>query len=176
VGSIAIMMAAALGADVFATAGSDKKCAAMESWGAHAINYREQDFVKTVRKATQDQGVDVILDIVSGSYIARNIDALAVGGRLVQIGMMESPSGVLNVAPLMAKRARIIGASIWFQSVEEKAGLARRVQKHIWPLVQSGAIRPVIDRIFPLSEAADAQRHMEASRHIGKIILQANQL
>lgn len=172
IGSIAIMMAVAMGAQVMATAGSNKKCAAMESWGAHAINYREQDFVKTVRQLTQDHGADVILDMVSGSYIARNIDALAVGGRLVQIGMMESPRGMLNVAPLMARRARIIGASIWFQSIEEKAGLARNVQKHLWPLVESGAIRPVIDRIFPLSEAADAQRHMEASQHIGKIILQ----
>jgi NADPH2:quinone reductase len=91
---------------------------------------------------------------------------------LVQIGMVESPSSVLNVAPLMARRARIIGASIWFQSIEEKAGLAARVRTHVWPLVESGAIRPVIDRIFPLSQAADAQRHMEASQHIGKIILQ----
>jgi putative PIG3 family NAD(P)H quinone oxidoreductase len=173
IGSIAIMMAAALGARVVATAGSNEKCAAMESWGVHhAINYREQDFVQTVRQITQDKGADVILDIVSGSYISRNVDALAVGGRLVQIGMIESPAGMLNVAPLMAKRASIIGASIWFQSVEEKAGLARRVRKHIWPLVEGGAIRPVIDSIFPLSEAADAQRRMEVSRHIGKIILQ----
>jgi len=170
--SIAIMMAAALGARVVATAGSNEKCAAMESWGAHhAINYREQDFVQSVRQITQDKGADVILDIVSGSYISRNVDALAVGGRLVQIGMIESPAGLLNVAPLMAKRASIIGASIWFQSVEEKAGLSGRVRKHIWPLVEGGAIRPVVDSIFPLSEAADAQRRMEASLHIGKIIL-----
>jgi len=173
VGSIAIMMAVALGARVAATAGSGEKCAAMEGWGAScAINYREEDFVETVREFTQGKGVDVILDIVSGSYISRNVDALAIGGRLVQIGMIESPAGTLNVGPLMAKRASIIGATIFFQSVEEKACLARQVSKHIWPLVESGAIRPVIDSIFPLSEAANAQRRMESSRHIGKIVLQ----
>ena len=127
--------------------------------------------MQTVRQITQDKGADVILDIVSGSYISRNVDALAVGGRLVQIGMIESPTGMLNVAPLMAKRASIIGASIWFQSVEEKANLAGRVRNHIWPLIESGAIRPVIDSIFSLSEAADAQRRMEASLHVGKIVL-----
>lgn len=177
VGSIAIMMASALGADVMATAGSDEKCAAMEAWGArHTINYRTTDFVESVRQVTGNAGVDVILDMVSGSYIARNIDALATGGRLVQIGMMESPSGTINVAPLMAKRACIMGASIWFQSVEQKAELARCVRKHVWPLIESGAIRPVIDEIFPLARAADAQRRMESSQHIGKIILQVGEV
>jgi putative PIG3 family NAD(P)H quinone oxidoreductase len=173
IGSIAIMLSAARGARVLATAGSDEKCDAMEAWGAEwRINYRSSDFVEEVREATGGCGVDVILDIVSGSYISRNVDALAVGGRLVQIGMIESPSGTLNVAPLMAKRASIIGATIFFQSVKEKARLARRVREQVWSLIECGDLRPVIDRVFPLAEAAAAQRRMESSRHIGKIILQ----
>ena len=172
IGTMAINLARELGNLVLATAGNRQKCQALEAMGVErAIDYGQEDFVDVVHQQTDGRGVDVILDIVGGHYVARNVEAVARRGRIVQIGLMESGVGALSVALLMTKLARIIGASLWFQSVEEKARLAAIVRQQLWPLVESGAIRPVIDSVLPSSRAADAHRLMEQSSHIGKIIL-----
>lgn len=176
IGSIAIKLTRALGiaGKLLATAGSEEKCAAMTSWGAdRAINYRDEDFVKVVEEETTD-GVDVTLDMVGGDYLARNIQAAAVKGRIVQIGMMQSPQGTVPIPLLMARRLSLIGASIWFQSVAEKAQLAAQISKQVWPKVAAGEIRPVIDKVFPLAEVREAQLRMEQGAHIGKILLTPN--
>jgi putative PIG3 family NAD(P)H quinone oxidoreductase len=174
IGTLAIQLAHVLGSRVLATAGSAEKCAACERLGAErAINYRETDFVEAVREATGGRGVDVILDIVGGDYLRRNIDVLAVEGRLVQIALQAGPTAQLNMAPLLAKRLTITASTLRARSVEEKGVLAAAVRSNVWPLLESGAVKPIIHTTFPLRAAADAHRLLESSQHIGTIVLVA---
>lgn len=169
IGTTAIQLAAARGARVFATAGSDDKCAACVALGAErAINYRSGDFVEVLR----DQGgADLILDMVGGDYLPRNINALADDGRLVQIAFLQGPKVTLNFAQLMVRRLTITGSTLRPQSVAAKAAIARDLEREVWPLLASGRVAPVIDAEFPLDQAAAAHARMESSAHVGKIVL-----
>ena len=172
IGTTAIQLARAFGARVFATAGSVDKCAVCQQLGAErAINYRREDFVSVVKEATGGSGVDVILDMIGGSYAERNQQALAVEGRLVQIGIMEGSKITLDLFQMMVRRQTITGSTLRARSVADKAAIARLVQEKAWPLIEAGSIRTVIDRTFPLAEVAAAHRLMESSQHIGKILL-----
>jgi NADPH:quinone reductase len=172
IGTTAIQLAAARGARVFATAGSAEKCAACERLGAErAIDYREEDFVEAVRDATAGRGVDVILDMVGGDYLPRDVRALAPEGRLVMIAFLGGPKAELNFAQVMTKRLTITGSTLRPQSVEAKARIARALEREVWPLLAAGRIAPVMDRTYPLEEAAAAHARMESSAHIGKIVL-----
>ena len=174
IGTTAIQLAVAKGARVLATAGSAEKCAACERLGAErAFNYREVDFVDAVRQATGGRGVDVVLDIVGGEYVARNIEALATEGRLVQIGLQSGSRGELNLALLLTKRLTITASTLRARTPAEKGAIAEAVRVNVWPLVESGAVKPVIHATFPLRKAADAHRLLESGQHIGKIVLVA---
>jgi putative PIG3 family NAD(P)H quinone oxidoreductase len=173
IGTTAIQMARALGAVVLATAGTDEKCAACERLGARAaINYRTSDFRSRVEELTGGRGVDVVLDMVGGDYTPRNLEALAVDGRLVQIAFLKGPRVELDWRTVMRKRLILTGSTLRPRSPEEKGAIARALETHIWPLLESGAIRPVVHATFPLEAAADAHRLLEAGTHIGKIVLQ----
>ena len=172
IGTAAIQLAARLGARVFATAGSAEKCAACEALGAErCVNYREADFVAVTRELTGGRGVDVVLDMVAGDYLQRNIDVLAPDGRLVLIGQLGGYRSQINTIPILQKRLTITGSTLRARSVEEKGRLAREVRAHVWPLLASGAVRVVIHGRFPLAEAAEAHRLMESSAHVGKLVL-----
>ncbi len=172
IGTTAIQLARAFGVRVFATAGSVDKCAACQQLGAErAINYRREDFVSVVKQATGGSGVDVILDMIGGSYAERNQQALAIEGRLVQIGIMEDSKITLDLLQMMVRRQTITGSTLRARSVADKAAIARLVQERAWPLIEAGSVRTVIDRTFPLAEVAAAHRLMESSQHIGKILL-----
>lgn len=172
IGSTAVQLAKALGARVFATAGDDDKCRAVERLGAElCVNYRLQDFVAEIKAATGGRGVDVVLDMVGGDYIARNIELLAPDGRHVSIAFLQGPKATLNMFPVMIKRLTLTGSTLRARSVAEKTRLAQAVRKNVWPLIKTGTFRPVVHATFPLAQAADAHRMMEASTHIGKIIL-----
>jgi NADPH2:quinone reductase len=172
IGTTAIQLAAKAGARVFTTAGSAEKCAKCVELGAElAINYREADFVAAVKDATGGKGVDLILDMVGGSYIPRNIKALAMDGRLVQIAFLESPISELNFAQVMVRRLTVTGSTLRPQSDAAKARIAQALATHIWPLLDIGSIVPVMDSTYALAEAAQAHARMESSAHIGKIVL-----
>ncbi len=172
IGTTAIQLADARGARVFATAGSAEKCAACERLGAErAINYREEDFVAVVKELTGGEGVDVILDMVGGDYIARNVAALRREGRLVSIAFLGGSKATLNFLPIMLKRLTITGSTLRPRGVEEKGAIAAELRREVWPLLESGRIGPVIDSTYPLEQAAEAHRHMEEGAHIGKIVL-----
>lgn len=172
IGTTAIQLAHRFGARVFATAGSAEKCAACVDLGAErAINYREEDFVEVVKRSTEGRGVDLVLDMVGGSYIPRNIRALALEGRLVQIAFLESPKAELNFAQLMVRRLTMTGSTLRPQSDAAKAAIAQELRTHVWPLLDKGSIAPVLDSTYPLEQAAQAHARMETSGHIGKIIL-----
>ncbi|MGL4310343.1 MAG: NAD(P)H-quinone oxidoreductase [Paracoccaceae bacterium] len=169
IGTTAIQLAAVMGARVFTTAGSDEKCAACVGLGAEqVINYHTDDFVKAIQAVG---GADVILDMVGGDYIPRNLRALADDGRLVQIAFLSGPKVELNLAPLMMRRQTITGSTLRPQSDVAKARIADQLRAHVWPLIVAGRVRPVMDRIFPLEDAVAAHARMEASAHIGKIAL-----
>ena len=173
IGTAAIQLAKAYGARVFATAGSAAKCAACEALGAErCINYREEDFVAVIRAVTGDRGVDVVLDMVAGDYMQRNIDVLAMDGRLVQIAQLGGYRATINTIPILQRRLTITGSTLRARPVEEKGRLAREVEQHVWPLIESGAVRVLIHETFPLAQASEAHARMEASTHIGKLILQ----
>jgi len=173
IGTTAIQLAAARGVTVLATAGSDEKCRACEDLGAkQAINYRTADFVEAVLQLTDGKGVDLILDIVGGSYIGRNLQALATDGRLVQIGFMSGePTASVDFRRILSRRLTITGSTLRPRSVEEKGQIASALRTEVWPLLDRGAVKPIIHRIFPLAEAAAAHRLMESSEHVGKIVL-----
>jgi putative PIG3 family NAD(P)H quinone oxidoreductase len=172
IGTTAIQLAVQLGARVAATAGSDEKCAACLRLGAsHAWNYRTTDWVQTSREATGGSGMDVVLDMVGGDYTARNLDALAVEGRLVQIAFLKSSRVDLDLSQVMRRRLWITGSTLRPRSAAEKGAIARQLEARVWPLLERRAVAPVIDTVFPLAAAADAHRHMEAGAHIGKIVL-----
>lgn len=168
IGMMAIQIANALGARVWATAGNDQKCDAIAKIGGKPINYREEDFVKVI---AESGGADLILDMVGGSYIPRNIKALANDGRLVMIAFLEGSKVDLNFAHIMVKRLTLTGSTLRPQSDTAKAEIARELQDKLWPLIESGAVKPFIDSEFALKDAAEAHRHMESSNHIGKIVL-----
>jgi NADPH2:quinone reductase len=172
IGTTAIQLGRAFGASVFATAGSAKKCAACEQLGAaRAINYRDDDFVAVTRAATDGRGIDVILDMVGGDYFPRNIDALATGGRLVQIATLGGPRSQIFLPAVMQRRLTITGSTLRPRSVAEKGAIAKVLREQVWPLLDDGRVRPVVYQTFPLRAAADAHRLMDSGEHIGKIVL-----
>jgi putative PIG3 family NAD(P)H quinone oxidoreductase len=173
IGTTAIQLAKAFGAQaIFATAGSRDKCHAAEKLGAsRGIDYKHEDFVKVVKDATAGRGVDVILDMVGGDYIQRNISALAVDGRLVYIAFLRGPQAEINLLPLMLKRAWITGSTLRARPVEQKGAIAAALRRQVWPLLDQGKVKPQIFKTFPLAEAAEAHRLMESSAHVGKIVL-----
>jgi NADPH:quinone reductase len=172
IGTTAIQLARARGARVFATAGSAEKCAACERLGAQrAINYRETDFLAAIRDLTAGRGVDVVLDMVGGEYFGRNVDALAVDGRLVSIATLRGAKAEINIPTIMQRRLTITGSTLRPRPVADKGAIARAVHASVWPLIESGAVKPIIFRTFPLASAADAHRLLESSQHIGKLVL-----
>jgi len=174
IGYMAIQLARENGATVYTTVGNEAKAEFCRSLGAAvAINYRTEDFVAVVEKATSRRGVDVILDMVGGDYLGRNIRSLALEGRLIQIAFLQgSTVQQFDFMPVMTRRLTITGSTLRPRSIEEKAAIAQSLHQHVWPLLESGKIKVVIDRIIPLSRASDAHRVMEESQHMGKILLQ----
>ena len=172
IGTTAIQLASAWGARVFATAGTEEKARACERFGAvRGIDYRTEDFVEVIRQETAGRGVDVILDMIGGSYLGRNLEAAAVEGRLVVISLIGGARAEINLLTIMSKRLTLTGSTLRARSVEQKAAVAEAVHRNIWPLLSAGRVRPIIHATFPLAEASEAHRLMETSRHIGKIVL-----
>ncbi len=172
IGVTAIQMAAATGNRVFATAGSDEKCAACLRLGAErAINYRTQDFAAEIKAATGGKGVNVILDMVGGDYVPKELKCLADEGRLVFIAFLRGPKTELDINEVMRRRLLITGSTLRPRPVEYKGGLAKSLREKIWPLIEAGKIKPEIYKTFPLEQAAEAHRLMESSQHIGKLVL-----
>ena len=172
IGTAAIALARARGAHVLVTAGSAEKCDACRSLGAElAIPYRDQDFVAGVKEHTQGRGVDVVLDMVGAPYLARNLECLAVEGRLVQIAAQGGVKAEVDLLAIMQKRLVITGSLLRPRPLAEKARIAQALEEEVWPLLREGRVRPVIHARFPLSEAAEAHRLMESSRHVGKLVL-----
>jgi len=172
IGTTAIQLASARGARVLATAGSDDKCRACEQLGAErAINYRSEDFVDVIKQLTKGRGVDLILDIVGGDYIPRDLLSLAVEGRLVVIGFMGGDTATIDFRRILGRRLTITGSTLRPRSVEEKGEIAAALRREVWPLLESGQVKPLIYRTFPLADAAAAHRLMESSEHVGKIVL-----
>lgn len=173
IGVTAIQLAHAFGHRVFATAGSAEKCAACVRLGAErAINYRDEDFVAAVKQATDGRGVDVILDMVAGDYIPREIDALADGGRLVFIATLGGNKADIDAATIMRRRLTLTGSTLRARPIAFKGALARQLHDKVWPLLEAGKLRPVIHQVFPAAEAVQAHALMESSAHIGKLVLQ----
>ena len=172
IGTTAIQLARSFGATVFATAGSDEKCAAMRTLGAdETFNYRTQDWVAEGKRVTGGLGVNLILDIVGGDYIPRNLDLLSVEGRLLQIAFLKSSKAEIDFSQVMRRRLTITGSTLRPRTPEEKGVIARDLWEHVWPLLENGTVAPVIHKTFPLAKAADAHRLMEESTHIGKLVL-----
>ncbi|MEV1109746.1 NAD(P)H-quinone oxidoreductase [Micromonospora sp. NPDC049751] len=171
IGTFAIQFGAALGATVLATARTTKHARLRELGAAHTIDYRDQDFVEEVREATDGHGADVILDILGASYLGRNVEALATGGRLVVIGMQGGRKAELDLGALLTKRASVSATALRSRPLAEKAAIVRGVRDEVWPLVAAGAVRPVVDRRLPMAEAAEAHRLVESSDHVGKVLL-----
>jgi putative PIG3 family NAD(P)H quinone oxidoreductase len=172
IGTTAIQLAQAFGARVFTTAGSDEKCAACRGLGAElALNYRSTDWVRACLDATVGRGVNVVLDMVAGDYTVRNVQVLATEGRLVQIAVLRGSKVEIDLMEVMRRRVTITGSTLRPRSPEEKGAIARQLAEHVWPLIESGRVRPVIHAEIPLERAADAHRLMEEGQHIGKIVL-----
>ncbi|WP_068424057.1 NAD(P)H-quinone oxidoreductase [Janibacter terrae] len=174
IGTMAIQLATAAGARVAVTAGSQDKLDVCRDLGAEIlVDYKEQDFVEEVRAATDGHGADVVLDLMGAKYLPRNVDVLATSGRLVVIGLMGGRKGELDLGKLLSKRAAVIATSLRARPAEEKAAIVAAVREHVWPLIEDGAVRPIVQGTHPLDRAADAHRELEASGHIGKILLTA---
>ncbi|MBB1247091.1 NAD(P)H-quinone oxidoreductase, partial [Streptomyces durbertensis] len=172
IGTMAIQLGKAVGARVAVTAGSGEKLARCAELGADVlINYREQDFVEEVRKATDGRGADVILDIMGAKYLERNVEALAVNGRLAVIGLQGGVKAELNLNTLLRKRGAVMATTLRSRPVAEKAAIVAAVREHVWPLVENGRVRPVVDRRVPMADAAQAHRVLESSDHVGKVLL-----
>ncbi len=172
IGVAAIQIASALGNPVFATAGTDEKCGACLGLGAAAaINYRSQDFVEVVRELTRGKGVDVILDMVAGDYVAREVESLAEDGRLVIIAVLGGVSARFDASLVLRRRLTITGSTLRARPVAFKARIAAGLRERVWPLLEAGRIKPVIHRVFPLSQAAAAHQELEAGAHVGKVML-----
>lgn len=172
IGSTAIQLAKAFGATVFTTAGSEEKCRFCRELGADfAINYREEDFVEVIGKATDGRGVDVILDMVGGDYIPRNIQIAAPDGRIVSIAFLSGPQATVNFAPMMVKRLVLTGSTLRPRSAEVKGAIAKSLREKVWPLLEAGKVKPIIAAEFAFNEVVDAHKLMESSEHMGKIVL-----
>jgi putative PIG3 family NAD(P)H quinone oxidoreductase len=172
IGTMAVQLAARAGARVLCTVGSAEKAARAVGLGAErAIRYREEDFVAVVREATGGAGADVVLDNMGAAYLPRNVDVLAVGGRLVVIGLQGGTRGELDLGALLVKRGSVFATSLRARPAAEKAAVVAAVREHVWPAVEAGEVRPVVDRVLPLEQAAQAHRVLESSAHIGKIVL-----
>lgn len=172
IGTTAIQLAAAFGARVLTTAGTDEKCDAARSLGAEfAFNYRTIDWVAAAREATGGRGVDVVLDMVGGDYTARNLDLLATEGRLVQIAFLKQSKAEIDLGVMMRKRAWVTGSTLRSRPAAEKGAIAAELVRQVWPLIEAGRVKPIIHQVFPFGEAAAAHRLMEAGTHIGKLVL-----
>jgi NADPH2:quinone reductase len=173
IGVTAIQLAAAMGHRVFATAGADDKCRACESLGAErGINYRSEDFVEVVKSATGGKGVDVVLDMVAGDYLPREINCLADDGRIVIIALLGGAKANVSLGDVLRRRLTITGSTLRPRPVAFKAAIAAKLRQNVWPLLESGRIKPVIYKTFPLADAAQAHTLMESSTHVGKIVLE----
>lgn len=173
IGSTAIQLAVARGAHVVATAGTDEKCRASERLGAtHAINYRREDFVEAVKAATGGRGVDVVLDVIGGTYTARSLECLARDGRLAQVGVMGGETATISLRRLLLYRLTITGSTLRIRPPREKGAIALALEREVWPLVASGAVRPIVDAVFPLASAREAHRRLESGSVIGKVVLE----
>jgi len=172
IGTMAIMLGKLFGLTVIVTCGSDQKCTAAKQIGAdHAINYKSQDFVEEIKKITDGKGVDVVLDMVAGDYVARNLQCLKEDGRHVTIAVQGGAQATLNMAQIMMKRLILTGSTLRPQSTERKALLGDELHRYVWPDIEAGKLKPVMDECFALADAAKAHAHMEAGDHIGKIVL-----
>ena len=172
IGTMALQLAARAGARVLCTVGSDEKAArAVELGAERAVRYREEDFVAVVRELTDGAGADVVLDNMGAAYLPRNVEVLAVGGRLVVIGLQGGARGELDLGALLVKRASVHATSLRARPTAEKAAIVAAVREHVWPAVEAGEVRPVVDRVLPLDDAAEAHRVLESSAHVGKIVL-----
>jgi putative PIG3 family NAD(P)H quinone oxidoreductase len=172
IGTLAVQLGVAHGARVMVTAGSAEKCAACIALGAErAVNYREEDFVAAAREFSDGRGIDLILDMVGGEYLQRNVRCAAEDGRIVQIAFLQGANVSLDLMPLMLKRLTLTGSTLRARPVAFKSALAGAVERHVWPLVESARVRVVLDRVFPLEQAATAHALMESSAHVGKIVL-----
>lgn len=172
IGTTAVQLASALGATVYTTAGSDDKCQACERIGARlAINYRQQDFEALVLSATENRGVDVVLDIWGGDYLPRNIRCLRPRGRLVQIGVMGGTKGELDLARVLQNRLTLTGSTLRSRSPEEKGAIARELETHVWPLLERRQVAPLVHATVPLRDAAEAHRLLQAGQVVGKVVL-----
>jgi NADPH2:quinone reductase len=173
IGTTAVQLAIARGSTVIATAGSDAKCRAVAALGAsHVVNHKTHDFVQAVKEATAGRGVDVILDIIGGSYTPRNLECLARDGRLVQIGLQGGATSEISLQTIMLKRLTITGSTLRARTAAEKGAIAAALEREAWPLLAAGRVRPIIDAILPLANAAEAHRRLEQGEVIGKIVLQ----
>jgi NADPH:quinone reductase-like Zn-dependent oxidoreductase len=173
IGTTAIQIGAALGAHVIATVGSAEKAeAALALGAARAVNYRDEDFVEAVRVATKGEGANVILDMVGGDYIERNLRAAALDGRIVQIAFLKGSKVEIDLMRLMLRRLTLTGSTLRAQTPEAKAHIAKGVEERVWPLIAQGKLKPVIDRTFRLDQAAEAHRRIDDPAHIGKIVLE----
>ncbi|NNL65903.1 MAG: NAD(P)H-quinone oxidoreductase [Myxococcales bacterium] len=171
IGTAAIQLVRAAGGTIVVTAGSEEKCERCRTLGAIAVNYNDGDFVAAAKEATGGRGVDVVLDSIGAPYLARNLQALAIGGRLVVIGLMGGAKAELPMGPLLVRRLQVIGSTLRARPVEEKAAIVRGFLDRFGAEVEKGTIRPIIDRLLPLAQAGDAHRAMKASEHFGKIVL-----
>jgi len=172
IGTTAIQLAKARGSRVFATAGTPDKCAACERLGAErCVDYRTGDFVAVIRELTGGRGVDVVLDMVGADYFARNLDVLAVEGRLVEIATLHGVKAEVNLQAIMGRRLTITGSTLRPRPVADKAAIATELRQHVWPLLEAGTVKPIIHATFPLRDAAEAHRVMESSVHTGKLLL-----
>ena len=173
IGVAAIQMATAMGHRVFATAGTDEKCRACEDLGAaRGINYKTEDFVEVIKRETGGTGVDVILDMVGGSYVPREIDCLADDGRIALIALLGGAKATVDLGQVLRRRLTITGSTLRPRSIDFKSAIAEKLQTRVWPLIETGKIKPVIHKVFPLEHASDAHMLMESSTHIGKIVLE----
>jgi len=176
IGTTSIQLGKAFGATVYTTAGNQEKCEYCKNLGADAaINYNENDFEAEIKSLTENRGVDVILDMVGGPYFPKNIRILAVQGRLLQIALMQGYKAEVDFRPLLMKRVTLTGSTLRPRSVKEKAEISQALRKEVWPLLDSGTIRPIIHQTFPLEKAAEAHQLMESSNHIGKILLKPDE-
>lgn len=173
IGTTALMLCREFGIEAFATAGSAEKCAAISKLDGQPINYREEDFAKVIAEKTADQGVNVILDIMGGSYLNGNISALAMDGRLVMLGFLGGArANDIDLLAILGKRAVVTGSLLRARTAAEKAAIADQLLEHVWPALSAGRCLPIIDKVYPLADAAQAHARMEGGDHIGKIVLQ----
>ncbi len=174
IGTMAVQLAARTGARVVATVGSEAKAERVRALGAErAVRYRDEDFVEVVREVTGGKGADVVLDVMGASYLARNVQALADGGRLVVIGLQGGTRAELDLGALLARRGSVHATALRSRSAMQKAAIVEAVLAGVWPAIEAGDVRPVVDRVLPLAQAAEAHRVLEASEHVGKVVLQA---